>query len=63
MTPNARPAQDGRSRDTRAGAGMFADPDSRLRSACQRHCPRDRQHPAAPGRSAGGRASAGERVC
>ena len=34
MTPNAKAARDGRSSDKRTGAGMFADPDSRLRSAC-----------------------------
>ena len=33
MTPNAKAARDGRSSDKLTGAGMFADPDSRLRSA------------------------------
>jgi hypothetical protein len=33
MTPNAKAARDGRSSDKLTGAGMFAGPDSRLRSA------------------------------
>jgi predicted DNA-binding transcriptional regulator AlpA len=33
MTPKAKAARDGRSSDTLTGAGMFADPVSRLRSA------------------------------
>ena len=43
MTPNAKAARDGRSSDKLTGAGMFADPDSRLRSACH-GAPRETAH-------------------
>jgi hypothetical protein len=43
MTPNAKAARDGRSSDKLTGAGMFADPDSRLCSACN-GTPRETAH-------------------
>jgi predicted DNA-binding transcriptional regulator AlpA len=43
MTPNAKAARDGRSSDKLTGAGMFADPDSRLRSV-DNGTPRETAH-------------------
>ena len=43
MAPNAKAARDGRSSDKLTGAGMFADPDSRLRSA-DHGAPRETAH-------------------